>query len=251
MYDLTHDPDPVLAEWRFTARSANRKTGDVPTAWVGASREQAVASCVAVGCPMAPGARRAGYPACYAHSGTPVMAHASLTRSERAPLAPEDAVRMRAPGARAVRVGAIGDPAAADRPTLARFLSAARSAGLAVLGYTHGWAGMGADLRGALMASCDSLPEADAAIAAGWRAVAVVPPGFTGGTTPAGYPAIVCPAIATGRIDCNQCRLCDAARSVRSNAVICFPDHGPSARPLRAKGAGGRFLPTQTTKEQP
>lgn len=203
----------------FVARSDNKKTGDVPTAWIGRSRDESRATCAEVGCPLLASG------VCYAQYGTPAMGHSSAIRVADRRLDPDAALAARHKDARMVRVGAIGDPARADRGPLRRFMDGARAIGLAVVGYTHGWRDLEAqDLRSDLMASCDTPKQADLAIATGWRATLFVPKGAeVPKRTAAGHRVVTCPAIATkGRIRCNDCRACDARRP---GPVIAFPEH--------------------------
>jgi len=154
----------------WAATSTNVKTGNVPTAWVGATRDECRESCR--GCRLAP---------------KDIGGDRSLTA----------ALKGAARSARMVRYTAIGDggrvaPGVADRIT-----STVRAAGLQLVGYTHHWrdALVAADWRGRLMASVDTLADADAALAAGWRAAAVVPADQPArGTTPGGARYVVCPA---------------------------------------------------------
>jgi hypothetical protein len=203
----------------WAATSNNSKTGNVPTAWVGPTREEARASCA--GCPLLD-------KGCYAHSGTPLVALASIrraaTRGKNYTL--KAALKGARRSARMVRYTAIGDGGRVPIPVADGIVSAVKAAGLDLVGYTHHWREQPvADAwRGRLMASCDNVTEADTALAAGWR-VAVVLPANSGDTvTPGGRTVKVCPAIKTdGRITCNDCRLCDGSKR---GPVIGFPAHG-------------------------
>lgn len=215
----------------WSARSSNAKTGDVPTAWIGASKEEARASCA--GCPLLTGG-------CYAHTGTPAHAAASVRRStadHSLTAALHGAVRA----ARMVRLSAIGDVGRCGKETADAIVAEVKAAGLAVVGYTHHWreATVAEAWRGRLMASCDTLADADRAIAEGWRAAVVLPDGTDGDTrTPAGALVKLCPAQASeGKVTCNTCRLCDGSRP---GPNIGFRFHGNSrtrADRRRAMGA--------------
>lgn len=213
-------------------RSRNPKTGAIPQGFIGASREESLSTCDLAECPMRPKSR-GGEPGrrCYSQCGRPGMAHSSVVRGYERDPGRYDLRRVLAdlhPDAKAVRIGAVGDPVGCPRRVKAA-ADRIRQAGLAVLCYTHGWRKR-PSLRRYSMASCDSLAEADEAAAKGWR-VAVVLPGdheerrFT---TPNGRRGIVCPAMASGgKVQCNDCRLCDASKA---GPVIGFPDHGPGSR---------------------
>ncbi len=203
----------------WAATSNNRKTGNVPTAWVGPTREEARASCA--GCPLLD-------KGCYAHSGTPLVA---LARIRRAATRGKDytlkaAINGALRSARMVRYTAIGDGGRVPVETADGIVADVKAAGLDLVGYTHHWREQPVSdaWRGRLMASCDNVADADAALAAGWR-VAVVLPANSGDTvTPGGRVVKVCPAIKTdGRITCNDCRLCDGSKR---GPVIGFPAHG-------------------------
>jgi hypothetical protein len=210
--------------WAPTSR--NVKTGNVPTAWVGETRTECRESCR--GCPLAP-ADVGGDGSCYSHSGSPAIAASSIRKAaargrDKSLIA---AIRGAARSARMVRYTAIGDGGRVAPGVADRIASTVRDAGLQLVGYTHHWrdALVSADWRGRLMASVDNLADADAALAAGWRAAAVVPEDQPArGTTPGGARYVVCPAQVTdGRVTCNDCRLCDGSRP---GPVIAFREHG-------------------------
>lgn len=217
----------------WTARSSNTKTGDVPTAWVGATRAETRASCA--GCPLLASGDKAG--GCYAHSGQPATAIASVWRAadkdpERYTL--PRALERRHKGARMVRLSALGDIGRIGVDAARGVVATVKGAGLSVVGYTHHWreAPVSEAWRGHLMASCDTLADVDRALTEGWRATVVVradTPRVT--TTPEGARVVVCPAQEaerTGRkaLTCNACRLCDASRP---GPVIAFLAHGSTA----------------------
>ncbi len=58
----------------WTGTTTNTKTGDIPTLWVGSTREESQASCK--GCPLLENG-------CYAQGGTPSMAHSSMIRAAK------------------------------------------------------------------------------------------------------------------------------------------------------------------------
>lgn len=212
----------------FTATSSNRKTGNVPTAWVGANRAERRASCS--GCPLLD----AG---CYAHSGPVALAANSVQRAiaTGADRSIDAALANRAHSARMFRLTAIGDIGRAPAALAATIKRKIKAAGLAIVGYTHHWreADVSASWRGVLMASTETLADADTAIDSGWRATTIVAadaPART--TTPAGRPVIVCPAQqAEARgvtLTCNDCRRCDGSR--HDSAIIAFRAHGNQAK---------------------
>ena len=224
----------AMAKYLCTATSKNTKTGNVPSIWIGATRAESLQTCRDVGCPLLHkkhgGQGGAGAPACYAQHGTPSFAHSAMCKaSERGKdYSLATAIANSSRSARMVRLGAIGDPAGLNRLDGATIREMVARSGMALVGYTHGWAlPAGQQWRGSVMASCDSLEDADRAIAAGWRATVVLPSDHEGRTftTPDGHTGIVCPAIVKpGKVTCNDCRLCDGSKS---GPVIGFPDHGP------------------------
>ncbi len=216
--------------WLGTTK--NTKTGDVPTLWVGATREESKATCE--GCSLLDSK------GCYAQYQTQSFGHSAMVkaRARGKRYTFEGAMATRRITARMARFAAIGDPSRINHPTLRRWIGAVTAAGLRPIGYTHHWRDpINAWLQDHFMASADSLTEADEALDAGWAATAVVPADFTGGTTPKGRKAIVCPAIAAQRagrkLTCNQCRMCHPKSTTAIKhrlTVIVFPDHGPRAR---------------------
>ncbi len=212
----------------WTATSTNVKTGSVPTAWVGATEEDCRKSCA--GCPL----YGAG---CYAHVGTPGLAAIGVRRvAARSPAKTtlRAALAGRWAGARMVRVSAIGDVGRCGKAAADAIVGAVRAAGLAVVGYTHHWReeSVAAAWRGRLLASCETMADVDRAISEGWRASVVVPADYPArSSTPSGRPVVVCPAEVKPGVQCNQCRLCDAARP---GPVIAFRAHGSQARKAAA-----------------
>jgi hypothetical protein len=83
------------------------------------------------------------------------------------------------------------------------------------------------------MASTETLADADRAAREGWRVSVVVPADHPRlSRTPEGRAVVVCPEQASGRVTCNDCRLCDASKA---GPVIAFREHGNgSARAARA-----------------
>jgi hypothetical protein len=253
----------------WVARTSNRKTGCLPTAYVGTTIEETIASCKScsllgdveerpVG-PVFPGLSTPVKPngACYAWGG--LVAHWGLPRILRKfKASPEKttiayALKHRRKDARAARLAALGDPSRALG--LVEAIVAIRAEGLAVLGYTHHWRrAEGRPFRLELMASTDDLAQADQALAAGWRPTVVLPWQHQGATfvTPGGARGVVCPAQRKDAVTCNTCRMCDPKHPVWEAGqveLIGFMDHGPQARGqarrvgrrLPSAGAGDRW----------
>ena len=232
-------PIPSLPLVDYAVRwtpTGNDKTGPTPTLWVGADRAESRRSCAAVACPSRPRAD-GGDGSCYAQGGTTACAVASMVRADARgkDYSLSAALANRSVKARAVRLTAIGDVAAS--PSLVAYAVAAaavvRAAGLSILGYTHGHGlAHAAPLRGLLMASCDTLQDADRLTAAGWRVAVKLPPTPPGErparttVTPGGRTVVTCPVLVRpdAELTCNACRLCDASRP---GPIIGFPDHGP------------------------
>lgn len=221
---------PFAVLW--TARSRNRKTGDVPTAWVGASMAEARESCA--GCPLLGGK-------CYSWSGATQLAAGSARKNaERQPhrYTMAAALAQRVASARMVRVTGLGDIGRSGRALADAVVAEAARAGLAVVGYTHHWreAAVADAWRGRLMASTETLADADRAAREGWRVSVVVPvdhPRLS--RTPEGRAVVVCPEQATGKVTCNDCRLCDASRP---GPIVAFREHGNgSARAAKRASA--------------
>ena len=225
----------------WTARTNNIKTGDIPTAWIGTSKEESKKTCE--GCPQLGTGN--GDTKCYAWGGMVAVGLKAVQDGFKRGLdySLSNALRRRNKNAKAVRIGSIGDPGAVR---LREYLSSVRSIrrqNLSVLSYTHRWRKLKASQwKKNIMASCDTIKQVDEAIALGWRATVVLPWDFKGKrlVTPGGNTVIVCPAIYTKSIGlsddkivtCNSCRLCDASRSGPS---IGFPDHGPAVRSKKKK----------------
>ena len=210
---------PFAVLW--TARSRNRKTGDVPTAWIGATQAEARESCS--GCPLLDDGR------CYSWSGATQLAAGSARKNaERNPhrYTMGAALAQRVASARMVRVTGLGDVGRSGRALADSIVAEAARVGLALVGYTHHWReeGVADAWRGRLMASTETLADADRAAREGWRASVVVPldhPRLS--KTPEGRAVVVCPEQATGRVTCNDCRLCHASKP---GPVIAFREHG-------------------------
>lgn len=127
---------------------------------------------------------------------------------------------------RLVRFGTYGDPAFMPEWLLKSIASVAKR----WTGYTHQWARPEfAWLRDYLMASCDSVFEADTARADGWRRFRVARLGDSGKMA----GEISCPASkeAGKRTTCERCALCDGARDDNDRRKsIVIQDHSKIAR---------------------
>lgn len=232
---MSNEPE-VLWSPRSTA---NKKTGNVPTAWVGASREESLESCK--GCPLLDNRN------CYAQFGSAAMGHGHMIRAnaEGTDYSLEHALEYRSRDAKIIRLAALGEPGrmsllwwrnvhkrAANPPGI-RFGKGFRrdftAKPLEVVAYIHNWQSR-PDLAGMAMASCDTLAQVDQARALGFRATVVLPRSHVGRDfkTPDGATGIVCPAQQSGgAVTCNDCKLCAPKRN---GPVIGFIDHGPQNR---------------------
>ncbi len=222
--------EPPVTDCVYTPTSSNTKTGNIPQVWVGGTEDQGRASCDKVECPMRPWA--GGPVKCYAWVGTARLGYIGVLRNP-AQHTLEQAVARRHPSARAIRVGAIGDPGVLPKRWWTKIHRVAAKENLQVLSYTHGWRKR-PDLAGMTVASCDSLEDVVQARAMGFQA-AVVLPGFDSKrktfTLPDGTKGLVCPnmyskAVGKVPITCNDCLLCTG----KSDKVIGFPEHGPGVK---------------------
>ena len=224
--------------WR--AVTTNSKTGNIPTGYIGGTVEEAWDTCNATGCPLLHNGQ------CYAWNGTPHLVMIRMTRHDMSYYPSlEEALPYASPDAEWVRLGALGDPfgIALERiRTMRRVLSTYGFRG--ILGYTHAWRNA-KHLIGQLMASCDSLKEADEAIDMGWRATAVLPMRAPrkGVFTPKGRRVVGCPAQTHDNVTCNSCGLCDGSRKLAKPIVIGFYDHGPKARAAKYRDRDQLLLP--------
>lgn len=212
--------------WNATTR--NRKTGNVPTAWIGPTLSEARESCA--GCPALDNG-------CYAHSGTPRIGMASIERTPTKDRSLRAALRDRVASARMVRYTALGDGGRVPRAVADEIVATVKAAGLQLVGYTHHWREeqVADSWRGRLMASADTLSEADEAARAGWRVAVVLPEHSTGATTPDGRKVVVCPAIRKpGKVTCNDCRLCDGSAR---GPIVGFPAHGNQTEAASTRAA--------------
>ena len=214
-------------------RSRNKKTGNVPSVWIGSNLQESRDSCK--------GCKHLANKSCYAQFGSPSFAIASMEKAiDRGISYGPERMKETHKNASMLRIGALGDPSRANKRQLRAIIKAAVAQGLSVVGYTHFWKLQRAEwLKGTLMASCDNLQEVAAANAAGWKATVVLPAGTTGTIRDEDGKilAVECPAIAADRVgrkySCNDCAsnnrgaLCDASKP---GPNVYFADHGPKAR---------------------
>lgn len=217
-------------------RTDNAKTGDVPTAYVGTTVDECRSSCA--GCPLLDRA-------CYAWAGRIRLTMARMEQHylrypETCSL--ENAIESRHPGARVVRISALGDPARARPEEVLDAATAFALVGLATIAYTHFWRDPGAShLRLVCLASCQDEAEAEEAIELGWKPATILVWDHQGKTfrLPRGGLGIVCPA-QIRETTCNQCRLCWARHPAwKRIQAIGFLDHSRAAhRESRRFGEG-------------
>lgn len=126
---------------------------------------------------------------------------------------------------RSVRFGSYGDPAFMPEWVVREIAAVAKR----WTGYTHQWRNpANAWLRGFVMASCDSLQDAQDAITAGWRHFRVSPYGDTAKL----QNEISCPASqeAGKRTTCDQCGLCNGSKPMDPRKSIVIIDHSVIAK---------------------
>lgn len=240
-----HTPNALL----WTSGSKNRKTGDIPTAWV--RGEDRAASCK--GCSHFD-ADKPSQSRCYAWSGTVSLGARSIDRAAKRD--PQrytvwEAIRRRKWSARIARLTAIGDPTAATNEELVACLGVIESAGLRPIGYTQRWYDPAREwLRGYLLASVNNAASTSRALSAGWKVARTVPLATFMEAMNADGPHTMramngtmkpdtlhlCPAqVAELQADsapttCNECRMCDVDALKRAGlGGVVFAMHGPSA----------------------
>jgi hypothetical protein len=210
----------------WNSRSSNVKTGDVPTAWVGRTKDETLKSCK--GCPMLGNG-------CYAHKGTTSMGRASTQK--RAAKHPEEytvqyALNHRAITAKMVRISAIGDvghPSIKIEEVLLALADIHRYSNnsLEIIGYTHFWRLPRNQqyLRKYLRASCSNELEAQQALRLGWKPVIVsdlpkekLTDNLQKEDRLNNLVRKVCLYYTKG-LDCNNCLAC----SVKNDEIIVFP----------------------------
>ena len=216
----------------WVARPGNSKTGPIPTAYVGRTVDEALASCQ--GCALL------YLGECYAWSamrrGFASTRKGYARDPERYTI--ESALRARHPAARAIRFGALGDPSRGGVKRIYHAARLARAEGLATIGYTHFWRQWRyRGLSRVLLASCNTLGEAREAVAKGWVASVIVPESTPGRIVKdSGNAYVICPAQTRKGTTCNDCRMCDPQHPVWSAGKVqgvAFLNHSPAARSRR------------------
>lgn len=227
----------------WVGRTANTKTGDIPTAYVGTTLVEARKTCT--GCPLLE-------KTCYAWAGFTALSMGRI--EDRRAAKPETyslahALAKALPSAKAARIGALGDPSLADRAELMGAVQELRGRRLAVISYTHFWRDPhAAGLEGVCMASCEDVSEAAEARTKGWTPALLLPWDhvYEVGNTfrlPDGSKGLVCPAQTKAKVTCNDCRMCSLEHPVwkaKKITAIGFLDHSPAARWARRRWKGGR-----------
>lgn len=219
------ESDTVVAIATGLARaSANRKTGPMIQTWI-LRRDRSPVEAVKTGadssicgdCPLR-GNGSGGERACYVNVG---QAPQAVWRAYRAGAYSRDWDAETFRGER-VRLGAYGDPAMVPVSIWKRALR--HAAGWT--GYTHQWRRLGPAWSRLIMASCDSLADADRARRKGWRAFTVLP---AGSERPAEH--VWCPASPEGgeRASCASCGLCAGTSKGRAKSVAILA-HGSGSK---------------------
>jgi hypothetical protein len=209
-----------------TLESDNTKTGDMIQTWIlraDLSPVEAVASgrdaSICGDCPLR-GDRGVGR-GCYVNVG---QAPQSIWRAFRRRRYPRYSVAKHGPWfvGRSLRLGAYGDPTASP---FEAWESVLNFAGRLRTGYTHQWRACDQRWRDVLMASVESMEDAEAAAAAGWRTFRVR---RSDGLLMAGER--VCPASDEGgkRKQCVDCYGCSGAEYGRGGYAIV--GHGSAPR---------------------
>jgi hypothetical protein len=227
----TAAPSGALS-FHLSARSSNAKTGPIP-----------VSTSSAATCPKGTICPFKGN-GCYAETGPLALHWRAVTEGSRGmPWADFLAAIAQLPQGQLWRHNQAGDIVDPNTATGRQMLSELVAANRGRRGFTYSHHRRGAvaitALRAAtangftVNASCNSETEADAAIAAGCRAVFVVASGDTrvSWKTPDGNRAIVCPAQRFERMDCATCKLCQARPQ---NVAIAFRAHGTQRRKVDA-----------------
>lgn len=201
-----------------TTKTSNRKTGDMSQVWilrddvspVDAIRTGQDAS-ICGQCPhrgrLATGGNSTR--TCYVNVG---QAPLSVWRAMRRGVYADGPLPMHKP----VRLGAYGDPAAVPFEVWSALLAEGAPKHT---GYTHQWRTCDQQLKGLLMASCDSAGDAMEAARMGWRSFIVMPATFDpvadplltlGGEAPKAR-TIQCLSDRNG-LECAKCGVCDGTK---------------------------------------
>ena len=209
MYQLwagpsTIDQSPLVILANLT--STNRKTGPMVQTWIlradispTLAQRQGLDRAICGDCALRNGA-------CY------VLPHQAPTRIWHGQWQPAPPQLLRQ---QVVRLGAYGDPVAVPFEAWAPWIQQARH----VLGYTHLWREADTRFQPYLMASVESLHEAQLAHQAGWRTFRIV----TDPQDRTRHEAL-CPAHER-KLQCIHCQVCDGHQR-RLRGHIVAPVHG-------------------------
>lgn len=234
--------------WR--GRTKTSKTGDMPTAYVGKTRQESLDSCK--GCPLLPTKE------CYSQFGTPSFGHAAMAKKvarvgevqAAKDYSLKTALANRSVAAKYIRFTSIGEGSRCDPVELVKAERTVREAGLGWIAYGHFAIEIAQKkLQHLFVASLPTkglgersvLEQADYVIdELGFNRVAAVLPWDylerSGAErtfrTPEGKLGIICPAqwahaMKRTLVTCNQCGLCDPAKP--GPYVIGFIDHSRRA----------------------
>jgi hypothetical protein len=137
-----------------------------------------------------------------------------------------------------LRLGSYGDPMAVPSEVWIDLIDALMPR--SVVGYTHQWRDLGAFasntvriewFRENVMASADSIADAEFARDLGWRVFLATP---TGTTVPAGF--VQCPATRDQNpLTCRQCGICNGTQGKATRASVYLWEHG-----MRSQSKGKR-----------
>lgn len=206
--------------------SANDKTGPMAQLWIMRSDmsplesidrrldSSVCASCKHRGFIDLPDPTEEVKRSCYVNMRTPMSVYHAFARGSYPVLDPIVVAQWLHSQGRTIRLGAWGEPTALPLSTVRALIT-----GVTHTGYTHEWPRTPA-FADTVMASVDSVDEAEAAIAAGWRYFRTRRPG-----DPLLPGEIACPASeeAGKRTTCEKCKLCDGKRGEtdrRKNVAI-------------------------------
>lgn len=237
----------------WLATTSNIKTGPVPTAYIGTTVDEVRESCQ--GCPLLDCG-------CYAWAGLNRVAmhrHEEGYKENPERYLLSNVLKRVRKQARFARLGAMGDPAHADRRQLRADLHKLERAGLATISYTHFWRHKYAeDLRDVCMASCETAEEAEEALDMGWRPAMILPWDHHHSSGPRFYlspqedevaQGLVCPAQTKEAVTCNSCQLCRVdhpAWSAGKIHAIGFLEHS-----RRSQNEARRLLPQGVLRQLP
>ena len=204
-----------------TLKSSNVKTGNVLQTWVVRSHidplrasKQGDDVSICGDCPM----RHHTGGACYVNIGqAPGGVYKAYKRGRYPALDLRLTAHRKAIAGRVLRAGSYGDPAAIPMSAWNRL----RRRTTRAVGYTHQWRHINVHAYGWLMASCDSVQDAQDARAAGWRYFRAQ--AGPNDAEPESGSEIYCPA--ERGVTCEQCKLC-GGNDARGKRDIVIKLHG-------------------------